>query len=337
VKHSIIHLVEDCADDRITDGLDFLAAKSADSSHHQVVRVRRGQLSAPKVTADVIVSHLSVCWTNLPLFTALRAVYPSTPLVHVEHRHGERFVALNVKRARRFETLTRSAMAIFDHVVAVSAGQAQWMRRKAYGHGDHISVLSACADLGIFLDVLPRVSGAPRVIGAIGALETQQGFDILVQAFQDPRLAQLELHIHGAGSQRDALKAMAKGQDNVVFKGSVVDPAAALAACDVVAMPSRWDADGMSALEAMAASRPVVCSHTDGAEAHIRAGAIEVGCNTPQSWADILSRLSSFDLSGAKARGRSYAQDCKKRHLQAWTDLIDEGVVEGTEDEKLAA
>ncbi len=338
MKYSIVHLVDDSAVAGVARNIDFLvnSAEVAHAGSHKVVSVRRGQINAPKLNADIIVSHLSVCWANLPFFAALRAAYPRTPLVHVEHTHTERYVALNVKNTNRFETLFRSVMAVFDQVVAVSEGQAQWMRRKGYCPGGRLSVIEPCSDLAPFLATFPRASRAPRVVAAIGAIETRAGFDILVEAFQDEALAHLELHIHGEGSQLKALKAMARGRGNIVFKGPVADQAAAVAACDVVAMPSRWDAGGVEAVEAMAASRPVICAPCDGAAVHLDGGAIDVGQNTPGSWVEVLSHLADRDLNAIRADSRLHAQTVRKQHAQAWVELI-YSAIGASEGEKLAA
>ena len=338
MKYSIVHLIDDSAVAGVARNIDFLAT-SAEVAHvgsHKVVSIRRGQINAPKLNADIIVSHLSVCWANLPFFAALRAAYPRTPLVHVEHTHTERYVALNVKNSNRFETLFRSVMAVFDQVVAVSEGQAQWMRRKGYCPGGRLSVIEPCSDLAPFLSIFPRASRAPRVVAAIGPVETRSGFDVLVEAFQDEALAHLELHIYGEGSQLKALKAMAKGRGNIVFKGAFTDQAAAVAASDVVAMPSRWNAGGVDAVEAMAASRPVVCAPSDGAAAHIDGGAIDVGQNTPDSWVEALSHLADRDLNAVRAGSRAYAQTARRQHIQAWVELIF-SVIDASDGEKLAA
>lgn len=338
MKYSIVHLVDEPAAGEVARNLEFLASSPelARSGVHKVVLVRRGQLTAPRISADIIVSHLHVTWTNLPLFAALRAAYPRTPMVHFEHDYTERRVALTVKHNNRFETLFRSVMAIFDHVVALSDAQAQWMLRKGYCPGGRLSVIESCTDLAPFLASFPRASREPRVVGVIAPLETSSGVDILVQAFQDERLAHLELRVHGVGRRLKALKAMANGRANIVFMGAAVDQAAVTASCDVIAIASRWSACGTVALEAMAASRPVVCSRVDGTESHVDGGAIEVAQNTPESWVDILSRLSDFDLNAIRTRGRAHSQITRKNHIEDWNNLIHE-VIGSSDDEKLAA
>lgn len=335
---SITHLVDDSTAGGVTRCLDFITNSPAlmQTGDHKVTVVRRGQLSAPQLDADVIVSHLSVCWKNLPFFLALRANHPRTPLVHVEHSYSERFVAMHVTNRDRFETLMRSVLSIFDRVVAVSEQQAQWMKRKGYCPGGRISLIESCVDLSAFLAAPAPEPKAPRVIGAIGRADTQKGFDILIDAFQDSRLADMELHLYGDGAEMAKLKARAKGKRNIVFKGFTNDPAAAIAACDLIAMPSRWEPFGIVAVEAMAARRPLVCSRVDGTATHIAGGAIDVVTNTPEGWAERLSQLATVDLSLARNRGRIYAQAAQKRFVDAWNRLIHE-VTETEQDFAQAA
>src|SRR6185503_4719271 len=69
----------------------------------------------------------------------------------------------------------------------------------------------------------------------------------------------------GDGGERAALEKAAAGlAGRVVFAGFRRDVAACLAAADVVAMPSLHEGLGVAALEAMAASRPVVASRVGG-------------------------------------------------------------------------
>ena len=336
--YSIVHLVDDASLGGVNRMLDFIGGSPelARTGLHKIVRVRRGQLSAPKFSADMVVSHLSICWANLPLFAALRAAHPRTPLVHIEHSYCERFVALAVKNTDRFETLMRSVMAIFDHVVAVSETQGRWLKRKGYCPGGRLIVIEPCVDLVPFFATLPRAVGNPRIVGVVGRAEDQKGLDILVEAFRDDRLKYLELHIYGGGSLLEALKTQAGNHANIVFKGFTNNPAAAMAACDVIAMPSRWEPYGLVALEAMAASRPLVCSRVDGLDTHIAGGAIEVATNTPGGWVEVLSALPNIDLDLATTRGRLTAQAARKRFIVAWTDLIQK-VARTQDDERLAA
>lgn len=111
-------------------------------------------------------------------------------------------------------------------------------------------------------------SEAAVVVLAVGALVQRKGFDLLLDALADPAgPQQARLWIAGEGDQHDNLLAHIadKGlETRVRLLGRRSDIPDLLAACDLFAMPSRAEGLGIAALEAMAASRPVVASRVGG-------------------------------------------------------------------------
>lgn len=325
MTRTFAHLIDDGKPGGVNRMLDFMAScpELAATSVHKIVPIRRGQLSAPRLEADAIVSNLVVSWANFPLFAALRAAYPNIPLIHVEHSYCERFVALHVDNKDRFETLMRSVYGMFDHIVAVSEPQGAWIRRKGFVQPDRLHVIEPLADLTPFLALAAPETKTKHVIGALGRFEEQKGFDILVKAFRQAKPSHLELHLFGDGAQREELMALAGGDPRIVFNGFAENPAAAMAACDMIAMPSRWEPYGMVAIEAMAAARPLVCSRADGLLGHIRAGAIDVGENTATGWTARLRQLDSLENWPNAASTRAHAQDATSRFVAGWSALIE--------------
>lgn len=315
---AVAHLVDDASFGGVNRMLEALQTLDV-GTHHKIVRVNRGALKLPVLTADVIVSHLSASWRNLPLMTALRGKHPGTPMIHVEHSYSERFTALNVTNRDRFDTLLRTVYALFDVVVAVSEAQGCWLMRKAYVDSGALRVIPPCVNVEPF-----RVAGASRepgrrIVGAIGRFHTQKGFDVLIEAFKSLPQDDIELHLYGAGPEGDRLAALAATLPNVVFKGFAADPAAAIAACDVIVIPSRWEPYGLVALEAIAARRPVLCPRVDGLSDHIANGAIEIGANNVDNWRDALQNKDKWRLPGE----REYLNACTapKRFRSNWTSL----------------
>ncbi len=76
-------------------------------------------------------------------------------------------------------------------------------------------------------------------------------------------------------------------------------------------------------MEAMASSQPIICARVDGTDAHISGGAIDIGSNTPEGWADMLSQLPSLDLEMAVLRGHVHAHRARRRFIMAWNALVD--------------
>ncbi|MGV2114539.1 glycosyltransferase family 4 protein [Agrobacterium salinitolerans] len=169
-----------------------------------------------------------------------------------------------------------------------------------------------------------RIPGEKLIIGAIGRFHVQKGFDILVEAVRKAARPDLELHLYGDGPQRAELEALAQDCPSIVFKGFVRDTSSAMAACDVVAMPSRWEPYGLVAVEAMAARRAVVCSNADGLAGHIRTGAIEISDNTVSGWTNWCANIRPEDTTRNINRCWSYGCNAEARFSTSWVKLYHE-------------
>ena len=107
------------------------------------------------------------------------------------------------------------------------------------------------------------------IVGVVGRLELEKGHPTLLEAW--PLVLEscpsAYLLIVGEGSRLDALHEIARehGVDHhVVFTGRRDDIPAVTAAFDVAVLPSYREAQGLTILEAMALSRPVVASNVGG-------------------------------------------------------------------------
>jgi glycosyltransferase involved in cell wall biosynthesis len=106
-----------------------------------------------------------------------------------------------------------------------------------------------------------RRPAAGPVIGAIGRLEAQKGFDILIRAL--PRLPDARVVFVGDGAERHALESLAAEvgvAERVDFAGWSKGPQEYLRSFDVFAFPSRFEGFPLAVLEAMLAELPVVAS-----------------------------------------------------------------------------
>jgi glycosyltransferase involved in cell wall biosynthesis len=104
-----------------------------------------------------------------------------------------------------------------------------------------------------------------RVIGAVGRLVPEKGFDILLAALAD--VPEATLRMVGDGPARAQLEAEALRlgvADRVEFRGWRDDLGAELAGMDVLAAPSRLEGTPISVVEAMLAGVAVVASRTGG-------------------------------------------------------------------------
>jgi glycosyltransferase involved in cell wall biosynthesis len=107
---------------------------------------------------------------------------------------------------------------------------------------------------------------APRqapgaIVGAVGRLAFQKGFDLLLRAMRDVENATLVLI--GDGEDREHLQALARRlgiADRTIWAGWSDDVAAHVRSFDVFVLPSRFEGFPLAVLEALLAKKPVVAT-----------------------------------------------------------------------------
>jgi glycosyltransferase involved in cell wall biosynthesis len=108
-----------------------------------------------------------------------------------------------------------------------------------------------------------------QIVGVVARLEPEKGHPTLLEAWPAVLRAVPDAYllIVGEGTRREALEALARQlriAHRVVFTGRRDDVPAVTAALDVAVLPSYREAQGLSILEALALSRPVVASNVGG-------------------------------------------------------------------------
>ena len=168
-------------------------------------------------------------------------------------------------------------LARFSRVIAVSSDIKDDLVR----HGarpDRVEVLLNAIDAGAFRRVPAgraeiRESLGCRdgdiVIGAVGRLETQKRFDLLVEAIAalQPGESGLRLVVVGDGSLRSDLEAKARSigiADRCVWTGHRGDVAALHQAFDLFVQSSEYEGTPNAVLEAMAMETPIVATDAGG-------------------------------------------------------------------------
>jgi glycosyltransferase involved in cell wall biosynthesis len=131
-----------------------------------------------------------------------------------------------------------------------------------------------------------------QLVGVVARLEPEKGHPTLLEAWPKVLRAVPDAYllIVGEGSRRDALEAQARElriAHRVVFTGRRDDIPEVTAALDVAVLPSYREAQGLSILEAMALSRPVVASDVGGIPEMIEDGV--TGLLVPPHDADALA------------------------------------------------
>ncbi len=259
------------------------------------------------------------------LAATLRAADPA--LVHVNATdQGDGLSAILAARALRHELVVTVHLAVDGRSPRLEA-LSGWALRRA---GAVIAVSDAVGahlcELGVSpvvvrngLPVSQPAAGARAalgvdedavLIGAIGRLSTQKGWDVLCRAVPVLRghCPGAVVAIIGEGPERAALQALADEHD-VRLLGARADAAALLHAFDVLAAPSRFEGLPLVPIEALHAGVPIVAADIDGLRDVVGDAGVLVTPEDPSALGAALGRLAADPRRRAElgARGRARA------------------------------
>ncbi|MBD2305812.1 glycosyltransferase family 4 protein [Chroococcidiopsis sp. FACHB-1243] len=154
-------------------------------------------------------------------------------------------------------------------VIAVSQDEQAYMLKTFKFNPNKVKVI----ENGISLlrpsrprQVIRQELGIPDdalVFGFTGRLTYQKNPELLLKAFHNLNHPQSYLLFVGTGELLDTLKQTTNPR--VIFTGERTDVPNLLNVFDVFVLPSRYEGLSLSAMEAMAASLPIICTRTFGA------------------------------------------------------------------------
>ncbi len=160
----------------------------------------------------------------------------------------------------------------------------------------------------------PRAADAPLHIMLPGRLVPEKGHLHLITALCDPRLAQLPLKITFAGHgklQAELESACADLPFPLTITGSLDHSSfmSEMATADIIIIPSRFEGFGLTALEAMSLSKPVIASTAGGLPEVVGDTGRLVPIGDERAIADAILELaddySLRDAMGKAARSRA--------------------------------
>jgi len=153
-------------------------------------------------------------------------------------------------------------------VVAISPAVAQDMRRRYFLPSKKCELV---IPNGIPLEKFKYQEKKPNneiiTVGAVGRLNKQKGFDILIEAWLKVKTENARLVIAGEGEEREVLQKQINNSglsEKISLVGNIQDMPAFYQSLNLLIMPSRWEGLGIAALEAGACGVPVVASAVDG-------------------------------------------------------------------------
>jgi glycosyltransferase involved in cell wall biosynthesis len=151
-----------------------------------------------------------------------------------------------------------------------------------------------------------RPQARPRpgaLIGAIGRIEKQKGFDVMIRALEHVDGASLV--VVGDGSERSALEELARQvgvAERIVWAGWSEDARSYLASFDAFVLPSRFEGFPLALLEALLARSAVVATDVGSVAEAVLDG--ETGLLVPPEDPDALARGVQRLLADADLRRR---------------------------------
>ena len=179
-----------------------------------------------------------------------------------------------------------------------------------------------------------------QIVGVVGRLELEKGHPTLLEAW--PMVLEAVPHAYlmivGEGSRLDALQDIVRDlglDDHVVFTGRRDDIPAVTAAFDVAVLPSYREAQGLTILEAMALSRPVVASNVGGIPEMIqdRINGLLVPPQDPPALASAIVRLLQdhplADMLGRAGHDMTHDRFCVQIMVNAVQDAVRRGCPPG--------
>jgi GalNAc-alpha-(1->4)-GalNAc-alpha-(1->3)-diNAcBac-PP-undecaprenol alpha-1,4-N-acetyl-D-galactosaminyltransferase len=173
-------------------------------------------------------------------------------------------------RRRILMWLIRKLYARAD-IVAANSVQSLRFLSKFIGSGPTYAYLPNSIDVDLVCEkarqepeIAPVFVNGPRIL-ALGRLDRQKGFDVLIEALALLRTRfPWQLVVVGDGEERDSLEQLARSlgvEQAIQWIGSVHNPFPYYVWADLVVVPSRFEGFPNVAMEAMSVGRTVICAN----------------------------------------------------------------------------
>lgn len=183
-----------------------------------------------------------------------------------------------------------------------------------------------------------RLEPVPRplpglVVGSLGRLDTQKGYDVLLRALAG--LEGVSAVLVGDGPEREPLEALAAElglAERLVITGWRSDARAYLGAVDVFCLPSRYEGFPLAILEAMLGGLPVVATRVGSVAEAVLEGetGLLVAAEDPEALREALRRALDPETGrrlGEAGRRRALERFSVEAMAHGYESLYDEAVL----------
>ncbi len=222
---------------------------------------------------------------------------------------------------------TRPFIAQSDRIIAISQFLVEDLKAHRFPTSRVRLVPNGVDRVSLQAAAKPPEPSHRNVVVAVGRVVRLKGFDLLVRAL--PHLdADVRVLICGEGPERNPLKRLAKrlGVDHRIdLPGWVPEPEklGILSHCLAYVQPSRFEAFGLAALEALAMGAPVIATRVGGLPEVVGDAGILVDPESPTALAAAINRLHRQPASRAALAKRT----TERADVYSWdrvsADLLD--------------
>ena len=236
--------------------------------------------------------------------------------------------------------LSRRAGAGGNHLLTVSEHSKACLQERGIGSPDRIGVVynglgqvGQSAPDGRILSRLGLSEQKPYCL-AVSTLLAHKNIPMLLKAFADPRLTEVNLVLFGKTDRRAFVAAGHPVPENVIFSGLVKEAelAALYRGSLAVCVPSTHEGFGMPALEGMAAGKPLIVAPCGALPEIVGDTGLAAAPHDVDGWADAVLKLGTDEVlrdrlgQAAKARAAMFTWDAAGQaalgHLDRWfTDM----------------
>ena len=339
IKPKIVHLIADMSLGGVTKNLEVFDQDAMVLKYQSsTVKVVTEWKLAAQYDADIIITHFSPSWANLPYLYSLKKRNKHCKIVHMEHSYSPEWEAYSVTDVNRFRTMLRLSYALFDKIICVSETQSKWLADIAVASIDKHKVINPWSDIErLFAIEQPTFSdNKPIVIGSYGRLVKEKGFEDLIQSFLKLDGNDMHLIIGGYGPDEEYLQKLSCDSPRIKFYGLVDNLHDFMQQCDVIAIPSYFETYGLVATEARAASRPILVNPVGALIGQIGSAGLTVDFRNHDKAAMSLSALRGLPLSLMANEARKSCRNMPSATIKMWNQCIEQLLYEQAVFQKAA-
>lgn len=160
---------------------------------------------------------------------------------------------------------------LFNNIIAVSEAVKKYVIKNYYIKAEKLLVIHNGVEVNKFFRSQNKLSGIKNnqkiIIGSIGRLTKQKGFEYLIEAMGKLSNQNVECLIAGDGELKSQLQKKVEKlrlENKVKLLGWQKDIKSFLNKIDIFVLPSLWEGFGIAILEAGLVGLPVIASNVDG-------------------------------------------------------------------------